>query len=592
MSELFLSVLNMSLTASYVILFVALVRLLLKKAPKFISYSLWGVVAFRLIIPFSLESMFSLLPRNSGAISIPRDIIYQQSSQVNGGVGIIDSSAGKTLPVSTIEAGVDLLEVCIKIGAYIWILGTVALLAYSIISVLVLKRQLKSAHLMEQNIYEAENLKTPFVIGLVRPRIYLPVGLGVDERSYILLHEQTHIHRKDHIIKILAFLVLTVHWFNPLVWIAFILMNMDMELSCDERVLKEMDDGIRKTYAKSLLSLSTERRILNGSQLAFGEGNVKGRINNVLNYKKPAFWAIVVSIIIMISVGVALMTDPKVKGSEKTDPINTGDETGGSETLPEELEQDSSIVYENNQYGFRFALPESWEGYGIVTEKWEDISSGGKTGDKVVETGPVINIRHPLWTSQNPRQDIPIMIFTLAQWESLQKGEIHVDSAPINPREIDRNNKFVFSLPARYNYAFPEGFEEVNNILEGSPLEPLEITGSETEETYTQTVQVYYACTKEAPGGLYPVDRKVSAGAGAIQATIEELLKGPTEEESARGYWSRFSKQTEGMLNSVCLSEDGKTVIIDFADFRDIFDRNSVPSPTSFLPGGIMADIT
>lgn len=310
MSELFLSVLNMSLTASYVILCVILVRLLLKKAPKVISYALWGVVAFRLIIPFSFESMFSLMPRNTNAVPIPHDIIYQQSPQINSGIEVVDSFVSESLSAPTIGASVNPLQIYTEIGAYIWILGIMVLLIYSVMSVLLLKRQLKSAQLIEQNIFEAKNLKTPFVLGLIRPKIYLPVGLKVEERNYILLHEQTHIHRKDHMIKIVAFLILSIHWFNPLVWIAFILMSADMELSCDERVLKEMNEDIKKPYANSLLSLATGRHILNGSPLAFGEGNVKRRIKNVLNYKKPTFWVIAVALVAAIVVGVGLFTNP------------------------------------------------------------------------------------------------------------------------------------------------------------------------------------------------------------------------------------------------------------------------------------------
>src|SRR5690554_824484 len=255
MSELFLSVLNMSLTASYVIIFVILARLLLKKAPKVISYALWGVVAFRLIIPFSFESMFSLMPRNTNAVPIPHDIIYQKSPQINSGIEVVDSFVNKSLPAPTVGASVNPLQIYVEIGAYIWILGIMVLLIYSVVSALQLKRQLKSSQLIEMNIYEAKNLKTPFVLGLIRPKIYLTVGLNDTERSYILLHEQTHIHRKDHIIKVLAFLTLSIHWLNPLVWIAFILMSKDMELSCDERVLKEMNEDIKKPYANSLLLL-------------------------------------------------------------------------------------------------------------------------------------------------------------------------------------------------------------------------------------------------------------------------------------------------------------------------------------------------
>ena len=311
MSELFLTALNMSLTASYVILFVILVRLLLKKAPKVISYALWGVVAFRLIIPFSFESMFSLMPQNTNPVPIPHDIIYQQSPQINSGIEVVDSFVSQSLPAPTVGASVNPLQIYTEIAAYIWVIGIIALLVYSLVSILKLKRQLKYAQLIERNIYESKNLRTPFVLGLVKPKIYLPVGLNATERNYILLHEHTHIQRKDHIIKIAAFLVLSIHWFNPLVWIAFMLMNTDMELSCDERVLKEMNEDIKKTYANSLLSLATERHILNGSPLAFGEGNVRGRIKNVLNYKKSRFWVVLVSVIVLIGVSIALLSNPE-----------------------------------------------------------------------------------------------------------------------------------------------------------------------------------------------------------------------------------------------------------------------------------------
>jgi beta-lactamase regulating signal transducer with metallopeptidase domain len=317
MSELFLTVLNMSLTASYVILFVIFVRLPLKKAPKFISYAIWGVVAFRLIIPISFESMFSLMPRNTSAVPIPHDIIYQQSPQINSGIKAVDSFISETLPAPAIGASVSPLQIYTAIGAYIWVLGITALLVYSLASILILKRQLKNVQLIENNIFEAKNLRTPFVLGSIKPKIYLPVGLNVEERDYILLHEQIHICRKDHIIKILAFLILSIHWFNPLVWIAFMLMSMDMELSCDERVLKKMDEDMKKPYAASLLSLAAGRHILSGSPLAFGEGNVRGRIINVLNYKRPRFWAIIFSIVILISVGVGLIANPKAKGTDE-----------------------------------------------------------------------------------------------------------------------------------------------------------------------------------------------------------------------------------------------------------------------------------
>ena len=185
------------------------------------------------------------------------------------------------------------------------------MLFYSLISILILKRQLNSAQCIENNIFEVKNLKTPFVFGLVRPKIYLPVTLYQEERSYILLHEHTHIHRKDNIIKILAFLILSIHWFNPLAWIAFMLMSTDMELSCDESVLRKMNQDMKKPYANSLLSLATGRHVLNGCPIAFGEGNVKGRVKNVLNYRKPTFWIMILAVLAVVVVSIGLLANPK-----------------------------------------------------------------------------------------------------------------------------------------------------------------------------------------------------------------------------------------------------------------------------------------
>ena len=311
MIDVLISILNMSLKASYVIVFVMLFRLLLKKAPKFISYALWGVVFFRLIIPFSFESIFSILPERTNTNPIPHDIIYQQTPQINSGIEAADTIINRSLPVPSPVTSVNPMQIYMLIASYIWLLGIGALLIYSIASVIRLKRQLANARLLEANIFEANHIKTPFVLGVIKPKIYLPTGLQNEERAYIVLHEQTHIRRKDHVIKVIAFLVLSIHWFNPLVWMAFVLMSKDMEFSCDEHVLKEMKEDIKKPYANSLLSLAMGGHRLNGSPLAFGEGNVKARIKNVLDYKKPSFWMIAVSIIIVIMIGISLITNPK-----------------------------------------------------------------------------------------------------------------------------------------------------------------------------------------------------------------------------------------------------------------------------------------
>lgn len=264
---------------------------------------------------------------------------------------------------------------------------------------------------------------------------------------------------------------------------------------------------------------------------------------------------------------------------------------GSLTSLKEAFEEIDSIIYENTQYGFRFMLPQSWGNFTVLTEDWEGLSMGEQV-EGVIETGPVIHLRHPLWTAQNPRQDIPIMIFTMEQWDGLNKAEFHIGAAPVGPKELSRNSQFVFALPARYNYALLTGFEEVERILDNDPIKPIGKMEPETVEEHTQVLNVYYTCTEQAPGGLYPVDRIVPEKVDAIQAALEEMLKGPSEEEKKLGFRSHFSEQTAGMLKSVERIKDGKTIIINFADFRNRIDRSTVPSSVSFGPGGIMADIT
>ena len=309
MDSILLTVINMSVTASFVIVGVCIARLLLKMAPKTISYALWVIVAFRLVIPFSFESMFSLMPINSNPI--PNDIIYYTSPGIDTGLENFDNTVNAALPTPTQNTvnSVNPLRVLLNVGEIVWVVGMGGMVIYSIVTMCLLKYRLKNAIYTKDNIYEVDNLKTPFVLGYLSPKIYIPASMKPEEMGYIILHEKTHIKRKDHIIKLFAFLVLCVHWFNPLVWVAFVLMSADMELSCDERVLKELGDGIKKDYSTSLLSFSTGRRIINGSPLAFGEGGVKNRIKNVLNFKKPTRVIIIVAIMIAIAAAVGFMTN-------------------------------------------------------------------------------------------------------------------------------------------------------------------------------------------------------------------------------------------------------------------------------------------
>ncbi|MTK06018.1 MAG: DUF4825 domain-containing protein [Hungatella sp.] len=309
LESVFLQLLNMSFTASIVIAFVLAVRIILQKAPKVFSYLLWSVVLFRLICPFSFESIFSLMPAKANPIS--QNILYMQTPKIDTGIGVINHSVNSILPAATPQTSANPLQILIVIVSHIWLLGVAAMLVYSLIALFRLKKELKNATLYRDNIFISPRIDTAFVMGIFCPKIYLPSNLNAAERSYILLHEQTHIRRLDHIFKLISFLALSIHWFNPFVWASFFLSVKDMEMSCDEAVIKQLGDEVKKDYSASLLTLATGKRIVSGTPLAFGEGDTKSRIKNVMNYRKPGFWAVLVSVLAVVFVVIGLTTSPK-----------------------------------------------------------------------------------------------------------------------------------------------------------------------------------------------------------------------------------------------------------------------------------------
>lgn len=329
----FPKILNMSLTASVAIVFVMLLRLLLKKAPKVISYALWGVVLFRLLCPVSLESGLSLFgifetptvgatDRTSMVEYIPSNIVHTEYPEVVLPVPGIGDTITEALPKGEEQLRADPLEGPIFIATYVWWGGILVMAIYGIVTWLQLRRRLVTASPLRENIYLADDIDSPFVMGLIRPKIYLPSEMEQREQSYIIHHEQHHIRRMDHIVKALAFAALCIHWFNPLVWVAFILSGKDMEMSCDEAVVRKLGTEIRADYTASLLSLATGKRIIAGMPLAFGEGNTKGRIKNLANWKKPTFWVVLISVISCVVLAICLLTNPtgfKYNGS--TTPI-------------------------------------------------------------------------------------------------------------------------------------------------------------------------------------------------------------------------------------------------------------------------------
>ena len=310
MTEFFLNVVNMSISASWLVCAVLLLRLLLKKAPKWINVILWGIVAVRLICPFSFESILSLIPSSQ---TINPEIALN-APVIDSGVTIIDNVINPIIGEATIslqpEKDVNLFQFIMPYLAGVWLVGIAALLIYTLISFLRLKRKIGTAVLLRDNIYQSEAVVSPFVLGVIKPKIYLPFNMNGQDMNHVIAHERAHIRRKDHFWKPLGFLILTLHWFNPMVWLGYILLCRDIELACDEKVVKELNNEQRADYSEALLACSVNRRMIAACPLAFGEVGVKDRIKSVLNYKKPAFWIIVVAIVVSITVAVCFLTNP------------------------------------------------------------------------------------------------------------------------------------------------------------------------------------------------------------------------------------------------------------------------------------------
>ena len=307
MSGVFIDVINMSISAGCVALIVVLIRLLLKKAPKKYAYMLWAIVFFRFIVPFTIQLPASAVPIAPNPI--PQNIAFSESPSIQSGVAVIDNSVNsaidEALATENRAERLNPIQLVLEIGSVIWLIGIIALLLYVVIGYLHLQKRVKTSIRVKDNIYETDRIKTPFVFGVIHPKIYVPIGIDSLESQHVIMHEQTHIARRDYIIKPLAFLAVTIHWFNPLVWVAYLLMAQDMEQSADERVMNKSEYDIRGVYSSSLLSLTAKRSGLL-SLLAFGEIGVKARIANILKYRKPALWISIVATVIVVTSSVLL----------------------------------------------------------------------------------------------------------------------------------------------------------------------------------------------------------------------------------------------------------------------------------------------
>ena len=306
MTQLFLKFLNMSISASWLVLAVLLLRLLFQKAPKWISCLLWSIVALRLVIPFSFESAFSLIP---SAQVIPQNIVTAQTPAIYSGIPTVNNAVNP-LFTQHLAPETHRLETVLSYASVVWLAGVAALLLYSAVSCWRLRRTVRASVQTGKNLYVCDAVESPFIFGILSPRIYIPSGMDSGQLTYVLAHENAHLKRLDHWWKPLGFLLLSIYWFHPLLWLAYILLCRDIEQACDEKVIAKMDNTGKRGYSEALVACSVRRRMIMACPLAFGEVSVKARIKGILCYRKPSFWILLTALVACTVTAVCFLTDP------------------------------------------------------------------------------------------------------------------------------------------------------------------------------------------------------------------------------------------------------------------------------------------
>ncbi len=309
MEAVFLKIVNMSISASYIALAVMLLRVVLKNAPKWIRGVLWGFVGIRLVCPFSLESMLSLIPSKE---TLPPEIITSTTPQIQSGIPLMNSTINPIIGEALapdVTASVNPMQIITAVGSYLWLMGIIAMLVYTLVSFLRVRKATLESIPVDGNIRTCDRVVSPFILGIIKPKIYIPSNLADKDREYVLAHERAHLKRLDHIAKPLGFAILSVYWFNPIMWLSYILMCRDIELACDEKVIRALGIDSKKAYSTALINCSAPKRSVAACPLAFGEVGVKKRITSVLNYKKPRVIALVIAVILCIVTAVCFLTD-------------------------------------------------------------------------------------------------------------------------------------------------------------------------------------------------------------------------------------------------------------------------------------------
>ena len=388
MTKLFLTLLNIGIKAGWLILAVLLLRVILRKAPRWTVCLLWGVVALRLVFPFPIESVFSLIP---SAQTVPMEIERMEKPEVYTGIGFVDEHVNPVITsqmAPEVEESVNPMQIIIWVAALVWIVGIVLFQTYTLVSYMELRRKVRisipfrSSRQLEwgenlkiyRKIYVCDQMKSPFILGILNPKIYLPAGM--DEAAYenIIQHEATHLKHGDQFWKPLGYLLMSVYWFQPLSWVAYAFFCKDMELACDERATMGMQKSEKASYCQTLLACSTNRQILAACPVAFGEVGVKERVKHVLNYKKPAFGIVLVACVVCIVTVVCFLTNPKVENGNDTQSVNGTEETAatdvvaGTESGNTDIPESSDNVFEQS-----FGETEENQAYEQVLDEYRDM---------------------------------------------------------------------------------------------------------------------------------------------------------------------------------------------------------------------------
>lgn len=310
MDSLFITILNNAIVASWLIAAIILLRLVFKKVPKWVHCMLWILVAVKLLLPINIETPFGFLPKTK---PIPEKITVAEVPTVDTGISGIDESINFTLAKNMSRDNIEYVTVTpmgvyMYIASLIWLTGIIIMLAYFIISFLVIRHKVSASIRTASNIYECDEIVSPFILGLISPKIYLPSGLDARVKECVIAHENVHISRRDYLWKPLGFVILAIYWFNPLCWISYILLCRDIEYACDEKTTKDKEDSWRADYCQALLDCSVQKKMITACPVAFGEVSVKNRIKKVLDYKKPAFWFVAIAIVACLCIAVCFMT--------------------------------------------------------------------------------------------------------------------------------------------------------------------------------------------------------------------------------------------------------------------------------------------